>query len=122
MPVLSAVRSITPPALAFGLLAGLVGLVAGAGLAVTTIHLSSTTTPPTASSTTHANQAKGHGAEVTDAVAKCKAALAPGQHGIGKCVSAIANKHGKSASAPASNSGSKTDDQDETDTDAGAKP
>ena len=120
MPLMSAVRSITTPALAFGLLAGLVGVVAGAGLAVTTIHLASTTNP--ASSATHSNQAKGHGAEVTDAVAKCKAALAPGQHGIGKCVSAIANKHGKSTSKSASQSGTKTDDQVETDTDTGSKP
>ena len=122
MPLMSAVRSITAPALAFGLLAGLVGVVAGAGLAVTTIHLTSTTTPQSASSATHATQAKGHGADVTAAVAKCKAALAPGQHGIGKCVSAIANKHGKSTSASASQSGTKTDDQDETDTDGGSKP
>jgi hypothetical protein len=119
MPLMSAVRSITAPALAFGLLAGLVGVVAGAGLAVTTIHLASTTTPQSASSAT---QAKGHGADVTAAVAKCKAALAPGQHGIGKCVSAIANKHGKSTSASASQGGTKTDDQDAPDTDTGSKP
>jgi hypothetical protein len=111
MSITSAIRSITAPALAFGLLAGLVGVVAGAGLAVTTIHLTSSTTPNTAAAATPGTQAKGHGAEVTEAVAKCKAALAPGQHGIGKCVSAVANKHGKSVSASASQN-AKNDTQD----------
>jgi hypothetical protein len=112
MSITSAIRSITAPALAFGLLAGLVGVVAGAGLAVTTIHLTSSTTPNIASAATPGTQAKGHGAEVTAAVAKCKAALAPGQHGIGKCVSAVANKHGKSVSASASQNANTNDTQD----------
>jgi hypothetical protein len=105
--------------LALGLIAGLVGLVAGGGLAVTTIHLASTTTQQTPSNSAPDNQvqAKGHGADVTAAVAKCKAALAVGQHGIGKCVSAVASKHGKAVSAGASQSGKPASSQDPTETD-----
>ena len=108
---------------ALGLVAGLVGLVAGGGLAVTTIHLTSTTTQQTPSNSAPANQgqAKGHGADVTAAVAKCKAALAAGQHGIGKCVSAVANKHGKAASAGASQNGKPVSSQDPGETTPGSK-
>jgi hypothetical protein len=104
--------------LALGLVAGLAGIVAGGGLAAATINLASTQTQPSSSKSANANQgqAQGHGADVKSAVAKCKAALAPGQHGIGKCVSAVANKHGKAVSGAA---GSKaqtdaTQDADET--------
>jgi hypothetical protein len=124
MRFISAIRSVTAPTLAVGLLAGLVGVVAGAGLAVTTIHLASSTTPQTASTATHGNQgqASGHGAEVTAAVAKCKAALSAGQHGIGKCVSAVANKHGKAVSAAASANGQKNSAQDTNESDASSTP
>jgi hypothetical protein len=100
--------------LALGLVAGLVGLVVGGGLAATTIHLASTTTQQAHSNSAPDSQAqaKGHGAEVTAAVAKCKAALAAGQHGIGKCVSAVANKHGKAVSAGATQSGKPVSSQD----------
>ena len=110
--------------LALGLVAGLVGLVAGGGLAVTTIHLASTTTqqPPSNSAPAKQSQAKGHGADVTAAVAKCKAALAAGQHGIGKCVSAVANKHGKAVSAAASANGNKNSAQDANETDSSSNP
>jgi hypothetical protein len=95
-------------------------VAAGGGLAVATIHLASTNTQQTTANSAQSNQpqAKGHGAEVTAAVAKCKAALTAGQHGIGKCVSAVANKHGKAASAAASANGSRktTPDADETPT------
>lgn len=119
MSFMSAIRSITAPTVAVGLLGGLVGVVVGAGLAVTTIHLASTTTPQTASTSAPANQgqATGHGAEVTAAVAKCKAALKAGQHGIGQCVSAVANKHGKAVSAAASENGKKNSAQDSSETD-----
>jgi hypothetical protein len=114
----SAVRFISASKLALALLAGVVGVAAGGGLAVATIHLASSTTQQTASTATPGNQgqAKGHGAEVTAAVTKCKAALPTGQHGIGKCVSAVANKHGKEVSAAASQNGQKnrTQDADET--------
>ena len=49
---------------------------------------------------------------MSSAVAKCKAALPAGQHGIGKCVSAIANQHGKAASG-APKSKKDTQDADE---------
>jgi hypothetical protein len=39
------------------------------------------------------------GQQVVAQVAKCKAALQPGQHGIGDCVSAFAQQHGPSVSA-----------------------
>ena len=123
MPFISAIRSITAPTLAVGLLGGLVGVVVGAGLAATTIHLASTTTPQTPSTSAPSNQgqATGHGADVTAAVAKCKAALKAGQHGIGQCVSAVASKHGKAVSAAASanaksNSGSDANESDSTST------
>jgi hypothetical protein len=109
--------------LALGLVAGLAGLVAGGGLAVATIQLASTTTQQTSSKSTSEDkgQAKAHGADVKSAVAKCKAALAPGQHGIGKCVNAVANKHGKAASGAAQN-GQKDSTQDADEPDVSPKP
>jgi len=59
---------------------------------------------------------------VTAAVAKCKAALTAGQHGIGKCVSAVANKHGKAASAAASANGNKNTTPDADETPTASKP
>jgi hypothetical protein len=99
-------------------------MAAGGGLAVATIHLASTTTSQTASAATPGNQgqATGHGAEVTAAVAKCKAALKAGEHGIGKCVSAVANKHGKAVSAAASANGQKNSTQDSSETDSSSTP
>jgi hypothetical protein len=120
MPLTSALQS----KLALGLVAGFVGLVAGGGLATATINLASTPTQQTPSSSTPANQgqAKGHGAEVTAAVAKCKAALKAGQHGIGKCVSAVASQHGKTVSAGASHTGQQISAQDADEVDVDSKP
>jgi hypothetical protein len=59
---------------------------------------------------------------VTAAVAKCKAALTAGQRGIGKCVSAIANKHGKAVSAAASANGKNDSTQDASETDSRSTP
>lgn len=39
------------------------------------------------------------GQQVVQQVDKCKAALAPGSHGIGQCVSAFAKQHGPQVSA-----------------------
>ena len=39
------------------------------------------------------------GKQVVQQVDKCKAALQPGQHGIGQCVSAFAKQHGPAVSA-----------------------
>jgi hypothetical protein len=119
----SAVRFFSSSRLALALLAGVVGLAAGGSLAVAGIHLASTThQTPSASTPGDQGHATGHGAEVTAAVAKCKAALPPGQHGIGKCVSAVANKHGKSASAAASANGKKNGAPDADETDPASKP
>lgn len=38
------------------------------------------------------------GKQVKEEVADCKAALAPGQHGIGQCVSSFARQHGDAVS------------------------
>ncbi len=120
----SALRFITASKLALVLVAGLVGLAAGGGLAVATIHLTLSTTQQTATSSTPGNQAqaKGHGAEMTAAVAKCKAAPKAGQHGIGQCVSAVANKHGKAVSAAASANGKNNDGQDSSETETSSTP
>jgi hypothetical protein len=42
---------------------------------------------------------KDWGQQVVQQVQKCKAALAPGSHGIGECVSSFASQHGKTQSA-----------------------
>ncbi len=39
------------------------------------------------------------GQQVVQQVDKCKAALAPGSHGIGECVSTFASQHGKDVSS-----------------------
>jgi hypothetical protein len=118
MALTSVVQFFSTSKLALALLAGAVGLAAGGALAVATIHLTSTALhTSTASVPGSHGQALGHGAEVTAAVARCKAALPPGEHGIGKCVSAIASKHGKatSAAAPANANKNSSSDTDETD-------
>ena len=124
MLLTSVVQFFSASKLALALLAGAVGLAAGGSLAVATIHLASTNTQQTTANSNHGNQgqAKGHGAEVTAAVAKCKAALPAGQHGIGKCVSAVANKHGKAASAAASANGNKNTTPDADETESSPKP
>ena len=120
MLLTSVVRFFSSSRLALALLAGVVGLAAGGSLAVAGIRLASTThQTPSASTQNDQTHPSGHGAEVTAAVKKCKAALPAGQHGIGKCVSAVANKHGKSASAAGSAKRNKTDAGD---TDPSSKP
>lgn len=48
------------------------------------------------------------GQQVVQQVQKCKAALQPGQHGIGQCVSAFARQHGPIVSADHRASGART--------------
>ena len=123
MALTSVVRFFSTSKLALALLAGAVGLVAGGSLAVATIHLTSTASrTTTASPPGNHGQAQGHGAEVTAAVAKCKAALPAGQHGIGKCVSAVANKHGKATSAAASANANKNRQSDTNETGTASNP
>jgi hypothetical protein len=121
MLLTSVVRFFSTSKLALVVLAAALGLAAGGSLAVATIHLTSTTSH-TASAPGNHGQAQGHGAEVKAAVAKCKAALPAGQHGIGKCVSAVANKHGKAASAAASANANKNGTPDADETDPAPKP
>lgn len=122
MQLTSVVGFFNASKLALALLAGAVGVAAGGGLVVATTHFVSTNTQQTTANSADGNQpqAKGHGAEVT--VAKCKAALPAGQHGIGKCVSAVANKHGKAASAAASANGNKNTTPDADETPTASKP
>jgi hypothetical protein len=123
MLLTSIVRFFSTSRLALALLAGAVGLAAGGSLAVATIQVASTTShTPTASAPGNHGQAQGHGAEVTAAVAKCKAALRPGQHGIGKCVSAVANRHGKAASAAGTANANKNSTSDADEADPGSNP
>ena len=123
MLLASAVRFFTTSKLALALLAGVVGLAAGGSLAFAAIHVASTThQTPSTSTAGGQGHATGHGAEVTAAVARCKAALPAGQHGIGKCVSAVANRHGKAASAAASPNGKTNSTPDADETDPASKP
>jgi hypothetical protein len=89
--ITSVVRFFKGSMLAAVLLAGLVGLAAGGALVLAGSHFVSSTSQQAAND-------QGQGGGMKAAVAKCKAALPAGQHGIGKCVSAIANQHGKAAS------------------------
>jgi len=50
------------------------------------------------------------GTQVVAQVNKCKAALQPGQHGIGQCVSAFARQHGPAVSADHRASKARTND------------
>jgi len=54
------------------------------------------------------------GQQVVEQVQDCKAALAPGSHGIGQCVSAFANKHGKQVSADHRASPARVNESDRT--------
>ena len=69
-----------------------------AGLAVAFLAVGAAGVVTEASVTGSANP-KDWGQAVVDQVNKCKDALAPGQHGIGQCVSAFAKTHGKEVSA-----------------------
>ena len=77
-------------------------------IATTTVTDVSSTVDSQDSATAGNGQAADHGATVEAAVAACKAALKPGEHGIGQCVSAVANKHGKTVSAAAQAAGHPT--------------
>jgi hypothetical protein len=68
-----------------------------AGLAVAFLAVGAAAVATEASVTGSANPTNW-GSAVVDQVNKCKDALAPGQHGIGQCVSAFANTHGKTVS------------------------
>jgi hypothetical protein len=52
-----------------------------------------------ATAVTHSVNPQAWGQQVENAVADCKAALKPGEHGIGGCVSAFAKQHGAAKQA-----------------------
>ena len=59
------------------------------------------------------------GQQVVQQVQKCKAALQPGQHGIGQCVSAFAKQHGPLVSADHRSSNARTNGKDNNGKDNG---
>ena len=68
------------------------------GVAVAALALGAATAATEASVTGSANPTNW-GQQVVVQVNKCKAALAPGSHGIGQCVSSFAKQHGQEVSA-----------------------
>lgn len=68
------------------------------GLAVAAIAVGAATAATEASVTGSTNP-QNWGQSVVTQVQACKAALAPGSHGIGQCVSAFAKQHGPQVSA-----------------------
>jgi hypothetical protein len=78
-------------------LAAAVSSRAAAGIAAATLVAAGGTAAFAA--TTHSTNPSNWGRTVTAAVAACKAKLATGDHGIGRCVSAIAQEHGEAQRA-----------------------
>jgi hypothetical protein len=69
-------------------------LVGKAAMAVAAATLSlGTVGAAAATAVTHSAYPQTWGQQVESAVADCKTALSPGQHGIGECVSAFARNH-----------------------------
>ena len=54
------------------------------------------------------------GQQVKEEVADCKAALAPGEHGIGQCVSSFARQHGDAVNDSHKNGGNDKDKSDKS--------
>lgn len=78
--------------------ATLVSTKGAVGLAVAVLAVGAAGAAAEAAVTGSANPGNwGH--QVVEQVQDCKAALAPGSHGIGQCVSAFAKQHGKQVSA-----------------------
>jgi hypothetical protein len=71
---------------------------AAMALAAATLSLG-TVGAAAATAVTHSVNPQAWGQQVENAVSDCKAALSPGQHGIGECVSAFAKQHGSANSA-----------------------
>jgi hypothetical protein len=75
-------------------------LVGKAAMAVAAATLSlGTVGAAAATAVTHSTNPQTWGQQVENAVTDCKAALKPGQHGIGECVSAFARNHESAAGA-----------------------
>jgi urease accessory protein UreF len=68
------------------------------GLAVAALAIGTAGVAAEAAITGSANPSNW-GQQVVQQVDKCKAALAPGSHGIGECVSTFASKHGQEESS-----------------------
>ena len=83
------------------------------GLAVALLAVAAAGAAAEAAATGSANPTNW-GQAVVDQVNKCKDALKPGQHGIGQCVSAFANTHGKQVSSEHAASQARTNGSDHT--------
>ena len=77
------------------------------GLAVAALAMGAATVATEASVTGSSNPTNW-GQQVVQPVQKCKAALTPGSHGIGECVSTFAKQHGQQVSADHRASGART--------------
>lgn len=77
--------------------ASLVSTKGAAGIAVALLAVGAAGAAGEAAVTGSANPSNW-GQQVVEQVQDCKAALAPGSHGIGQCVSAFAKKHGEQVS------------------------
>jgi hypothetical protein len=71
---------------------------AAIGLAAATISLGAVGAAA-ATAVTHSTNPQAWGQQVKEAVADCKKARTPAQHGIGDCVSAFAKQHGAATRA-----------------------
>jgi hypothetical protein len=109
-------------------LVGKAALASAAALALGTVGAAAAT------AVTHSVNPQAWGQQVENAVADCKAALSPGQHGIGECVSAFAKQHrsansaghghghGKKKSHPTVSPGSDNNAQPDTSNGHGGQP
>jgi uncharacterized membrane protein YgcG len=89
--------------------AGLVTAKAAIGLTLGVLAVSAAGAAGEASITGSADPSNW-GQQVVQQVQKCKAALAPGAHGIGDCVSAFAKQHGDQVSDSHQASGARTNE------------
>jgi len=87
--------------------AGLITAKAAIGLTLGVLAVSAASAAGEATITGSTNPSNW-GSQVVQQVQKCKAALAPGSHGIGQCVSAFAKQHGDQVSDSHHASGART--------------
>jgi len=89
--------------------AGLVSVKAAIGLTLGVLAVSAAGAAGEAT-ITGSGDPTNWGQQVAQQVQKCKAALAPGTHGIGACVSAFAKQHGDQVSDSHQASGARTNE------------
>lgn len=97
----------------FAKVATLVSTKGAIGLTVAVLAVGAAGAAAEAAVTGSANPSNW-GRQVVEQVQDCKAALAPGSHGIGQCVSAFAKQHGKQVSADNRASSARVNGSDHT--------